>query len=241
MNGAPGAPSDRPDAAPRPPPADQGSSWSSERLEARLGAFGAHLAWRTPPLAPEIGLWLISEVVDLEAGCQALADGEAPPYWAFCWASGQALARHLLDHPELVRGRRVVDLGTGSGIAAIAAALAGAGEVVAIDVDPTARGAARLNAERNGVSIRTDARPPASFDLLLAADVVYETGLRDWILGEGRRRAACLLADPRRAGTPPIDFPVVATYAARTLPDVDPPCRSVYLHALPALEDAFVR
>jgi predicted nicotinamide N-methyase len=240
MSGAPGAPSDRPGDAPRPQPADP-SVWTSGRLEARLGAFGARLAWRTPPLVPEIGLWLISEVVDLEAACQELADGEAPPYWAFCWASGQALARHLLDHPGLVRGRRVVDLGTGSGVAAIAAALAGASEVVAIDIDPTALAAARLNAERNGVSIRTDARPPASFDLLLAADVVYETGLRDWILEEGRRRAPCLLADPRRPGTPPIAFPVLATYEARTLPDVDPPCRTVFLHALPALKEASVR
>lgn len=212
------------------------ATWTSERLEARLGAFGARLERRAPALVPEIALWLIGEAVDLEAGCQELADGEAPPYWAFCWASGQALARHLLDHPELVRGRRVVDLGTGSGIAAIAAALAGAREVVAIDVDPTALGAARLNAEHNGVAIRTGTRAPEEFDLLLAADVLYETGLRDWILEEGRRRAACLLADPRRPGTPSIDFPIVASYDARTLPDVDPPCRRVVLHALPPRE-----
>lgn len=214
------------------------ATWTSERLEARLGAFGARLERRAPPLVPEIPLWLIRDAVDLEAGCRELADGEAPPYWAFCWASGQALARHLLDHPAIVRGRRVVDLGTGSGIAAIAAAQAGAAEVVAVDVDPTALGAARLNAEQSGVRIRTTARVPDAFDLLLGADVLYETGLRDWILGEGRRRGAGLLADPRRPGTPPIDFPIVATYDARTLPDVDPPCRSVVLYALPRCERA---
>ena len=205
-------------------------------LEARLGAFGARLALRRPPLCPELELWLMSESVDLEAGCQELADGEAPPYWAFCWGAGQALARFLLDHPDRVRGQRVLDLGTGSGIAAIAAARAGAREVIALDIDPTARNAARLNADHNGVSIQTTAVVPADYDLLLAADVLYETGLRGWILNEARRQAPCLLADPQRSGTPPIDFPVLASFEARTLPDVDSPRKTVVLYALPRLE-----
>lgn len=205
-------------------------------LEARLGAFGASLALQRPPLCPEIELWLLSESVDLEAGCRELADGEAPPYWAFCWGAGQALARFLLDHPERVRGKRVLDLGTGSGIAAIAAARAGARDVIALDIDPVARSAARLNAEHNRVSIRTTAVVPPDFDMLLAADVLYETGLRDFVLNEARRRAPCLLADPRRTGTPPVDFPILATFAACTLPDVDSPRKTVVLHALPRLE-----
>lgn len=204
-------------------------------LEARLGAFGGRLALRRPPLCPEFELWLMSEAVDLEASCRELAEGEAPPYWAFCWGAGQALARFLLDHPERVRGLRVVDLGTGSGIAAIAAARAGAREVVALDIDPTARNAAQLNAEHNGVSIRTSAVAPDRYDLLLAADVLYETGLRSWIEGEARRQAPCLLADPQRTGTPRIDFPILATFDACTLPDVDSPRKSVVLHALPRL------
>lgn len=204
-------------------------------LEARLGAFGGSLALRRPPLCPEFELWLMSDVVDLEAGCRELAEGEAPPYWAFCWGSGQALARFLLDHPERVRGLRVLDLGTGSGIAAIAAARAGAREVFALDIDPNARRAAALNAEHNGVSIRTIGQAPLEFDLLLGADVLYETGLREWILDEARRLAPCLLADPQRTGTPRIDFPVLARFEARTLPDVDSPRTTVVLHALPRL------
>ncbi len=205
-------------------------------LEARLGAFGARLALRRPPLCPELELWLMSEAVDLEAGCHELADGEAPPYWAFCWGAGQALARFVLDHPEHVRGLRVLDLGTGSGIAAIAAARAGAREVIALDIDPVARSAAGLNAEHNGVSIQTTGVAPAEFDLLLAADVLYETGLRGWILNDARRQAPCLLADPQRTGTPPVDFPILARFEACTLPDVDSPRKTVVLHALPRLE-----
>ncbi len=205
-------------------------------LEARLGAFGARLALRRPPLCPELELWLMSEAVDLEAGCHELADGEAPPYWAFCWGAGQALARFVLDHPEHVRGLRVLDLGTGSGSAAIAAARAGAREVIALDIDPVARSAAGLNAEHNGVSIQTTGVAPAEFDLLLAADVLYETGLRGWILNDARRQAPCLLADPQRTGTPPVDFPILARFEACTLPDVDSPRKTVVLHALPRLE-----
>jgi len=214
---------------------------SHAELESHLGAFGARLEAQRPALCPELELWLMSAEVDLEAGCRELAEGEAPPYWAFCWGAGQALARHLLDHPERVRGLRVLDLGTGSGVAAIAAARAGAREVIALDVDPVARRAAEWNARWNGVEVATTAVAPPAFDLLLAADVLYETGLRGWILGDARRIAPCLLADPRRTGTPPVDFPVVATFDARTLPDVDSPRRTVVLHALPRLVDARLR
>ncbi|MBK7950782.1 MAG: 50S ribosomal protein L11 methyltransferase [Deltaproteobacteria bacterium] len=179
--------------------------------------------------------------VDLEAGCRELVEGEAPPFWAFCWGSGQALARFLLDRPEWVRGRRIVDLGTGSGVAAIAAARAGAQRVFAVDIDPTARRAARLNAAHNGVSIETGETVPDDFDLLLAADVLYETGLRGFVFDVARRRAPCLLADPRRTGTPPVDFPVLARFDARTLPDVDSPRDAVFLHALPRLEGTPLR
>lgn len=215
--------------------------WTSARLEARLGAFGARLALQRPPLCPELELWLMSGDVDLEVGCRELLDGEAPPYWAFCWGSGQALARFLLDRPEWVRGRRVVDLGTGSGVAAIAAARAGARSVFAVDIDPMARRAAELNAAHNRVPIETGATVPDEFDLLLAADVLYETGLRGFVFDVARRRGPCLLADPRRTGTPPVDFPVLADFDACTLPDVDSPRRKVFLHALPRLDAAPLR
>jgi predicted nicotinamide N-methyase len=202
-------------------------------LETHVLAFGGRLELRRPPLCPELELWLMSDEVDLEAGCAELTTGEAPPFWAFCWGSGQALARFLLDHPEHVRGGRVVDLGCGSGVAGLAAARAGAREVIAVDLDPVAREAARRNAAQNGLRIETSGDPPATWDLLLAADVLYETGLRDWVLGEARRRGPILLADPQRTGTRKLELPELLRLEACTFPDVDSPQRDVVLHALP--------
>lgn len=205
---------------------------TAAQLEVHLGAFGTHLARRTPPLCPELTLWLLGDEVDLEGGCEELAEGEAPPFWAFCWGSGQALARYVLDHPESVRGKRVVDLGTGSGIVAIAAARAGAAHVLATDLDPLSRRAAELNAELNHVAIETAPEPPARWDLMLAADVLYETGLREWILGEALDRGPILLADPQRTGTPRLDAPLVTSIPSVTFPDVDSPQKNVVLQRL---------
>ncbi len=202
-------------------------------LEHHLGAFGRHLALRRPALCPEIELWLLDDEVDLEGGCQELLDGEAPPYWAFCWGSGQALARYVLDHPERVRDKRVVDLGTGSGIVALAAARAGAAEVIAIDLDPVSRSAAHLNALHNQLDITTTAAAPEQWDLMLAADVLYETGLRDWVMTVARSQAPILLADPQRTGTPTVEFPILADIEARTFPDVDSPQQKAVLHEIP--------
>lgn len=202
-------------------------------LERHLGAFGSRLARRRPPLCPELELWLLGDDVDLEVGCEQLAEGEAPPFWAFCWGSGQALARYVLDHPERVRDLRVVDLGTGSGVVALAAARAGAREVIAVDLDPQARTAARLNALQNGLELETSAELPGSWDLMLAADVLYETGLREWVLGPARDHAPILLADPGRTGTPRLDFPPLARIPSFTFPDVDSPQKEVVLYDIP--------
>ncbi|WP_412748904.1 class I SAM-dependent methyltransferase [Krasilnikovia sp. M28-CT-15] len=107
------------------------------------------------PFVPEISLFLVAADVglfDLTGG--EFRSEEPPPFWAFAWAGGQALARHVLDHPEIVRGRRVLDLASGSGLVAIAAARAGAAEVRAVDVDPAARAAVARNAAANGVHVR---------------------------------------------------------------------------------------
>jgi len=210
-------------------------------LSNHLGAFGTRLDRRRPPLCPEFELWLLGEGVDLEGGCEELADGEAPPFWAFCWGSGQALARYLLDHPERVRGLRVVDLGTGSGIVALAAARAGARKVVALDLDPLSRRAARRNADLNRLEIETASKAPATWDLMLAADVLYETGLRDWVLGEARERGPILLADPQRTGTPRIDFPELMRIPSHTFPDVDSPQKNVVLYDIPKRTRSSVR
>ena len=201
-------------------------------LEGKLGAFGTRLERRRPPLCPELELWLLGEDVDLEAACEELAEGEAPPFWAFCWGSGQALARHLLDHPELVRGKRVVDLGAGSGVAGLAAAQSGAAHVLALDLDPQSRRAAELNASLNGLEIETGPSAPKSWDLMLAADVLYETGLREWILGSAIHRGPILLADPERTGTPRLELEELVRMTATTFPDVDSPQTEVALYWL---------
>jgi predicted nicotinamide N-methyase len=205
---------------------------SSRALERELGAFGTRLDRRRPPLCPELELWLLDDEVDLEAACHELADGEAPPFWAFCWGAGQALARYLLDHPDVVQGKHVVDLGSGSGVVAIAAARAGAAQVLALDLDPVSRRAAELNAELNGVSITTSAKVADRWYLMLAADVLYETGLRDWLLGPAREAGPILLADPERSGTPRLDQPEFARMTATTFPDVDSPQTEVALYWL---------
>lgn len=125
---------------------------------------------------------------------------EEPPYWCFCWASGLALARWLAERPQWVAGRRVLDFGAGSGIAAIAAAKAGAREVVACDLDPLALDASRANAELNGVELSYSDdffREADDYDLILVADVLYDRAnlsLLDAFLGRGRE---ALVADSR--------------------------------------------
>ena len=212
-----------------------------EELERCLGAFGSQLELRRPPLCPEFELWLLGDGVDLEAGCEALEVDEEPPYWAFCWGSGQALARHVLDHPDLVRDKYVVDLGTGSGIVALAAARAGAKTVLALDRDATSRWAAELNARHNGLTIETSAKTPQEWDLMLAADVLFESGLHDWLMKTARLSGPILLADPERTGTPRLDRPVLARIEATTLPDVDSPRHSVVFHEIPKQIGASLR
>jgi len=132
------------------------------------------------PQTPSIGLYLLSE--DYPKGRlsaeQANLIMAEPPYWSFCWASGQVLAKWILRHPEVVAGKTVLDFGAGSGIIAIAAARAGARRVVALDIDPRACEAVRINAEINGVkvSVSEDFEKAASLgvDVLFAADVLYD-------------------------------------------------------------------
>jgi predicted nicotinamide N-methyase len=166
------------------------------------------------PLAPEISLHLAAPGVGLfdVTGGEYRSD-RPPPFWAFAWAGGQALARYVLDHPEVVQGRRVLDVATGSGLAAIAAARAGAAEVAADDVDPAAVEAARRNAAANGVSLAGAVRHP---EVLLAGDAFYTAA----VAGRMRRRlveardagARVLVGDPGRGFFPERLFDRVATF-----------------------------
>jgi predicted nicotinamide N-methyase len=169
------------------------------------------------PLVPEIDLHLASEAQPIWLATEADLDayGLPPPYWAFAWAGGQALARYILDHPHEVRGRRVFDFASGSGIVAIAAVLAGASAVVANDIDSFALAAIALNAVANpganDASIETEPRdligdPLDGHDVILAGDVCYEQPMADLTMAWLRERAAAgqsvLLGDPGRAYLP---------------------------------------
>jgi predicted nicotinamide N-methyase len=166
------------------------------------------------PLAPEISLHL----VDAPLGLFDLTGGEfhsdsPPPFWAFAWAGGQALARHLLDHPGEVAGRRVLDLATGSGVAAIAAARAGAAEVAATDIDPAAVAAARRNALANDVTLADAVEQP---DVVLAGDVYYSPSVAPQITAQlrafRRNGASVLVGDPGRGYFPERLFALVTEY-----------------------------
>ncbi len=151
------------------------------------------------------------------------AIGLPPPFWAFAWAGGQALARYILDNPGVAAGRRVVDFASGSGLVAIAAARAGARHVLASDLDPFALHAVRLNALANGVGDRVEAlgtdligtAPEA--DLILAADVFYERDLAGavtgWLTGLQAQGRRVLIGDPGRAYLPREDLECLASYA----------------------------
>lgn len=194
--------------------------------------LGAALQVRVLPLCPELRLWLLHDGIDLNARAQDILDGGPAPYWAFCWGAGQALARYVLDRPELVRGKRVVDFGAGSAVAGIAAAKAGASHVIAIDIDPIALRIARCNAELNAVGLDVSESVPNDWDVLLASDVLYETGNEHWIEQAAQRGREVLLSDPLRHGTPRPGLDVIAEYAVRTLPDVDYPVQRALIHRL---------
>ena len=193
--------------------------------------LGGYLEVQRPPLVPELALWLVAGHVNLDARCEELVAGEAP-YWAFCWGAGQALARHVLDHPELVRGRTVVDFGAGSGVLAIAAARAGAAHAVAVDSDARSRAVAAANAELNGVELRTASQVPERCELILASDVLYDAAAAQWLLDAPRRGCEVLLADPHRHGCTRPTVEPMACVAATAFPDVDYPICCAYLYRL---------
>jgi predicted nicotinamide N-methyase len=157
---------------------------------------------------PEIALHLASEVHDLWIRTEAelAADGLPPPFWAFAWAGGQGLARFVLDHPQHVAGRRVVDFATGSGLVAVAAMKAGAASVLALDIDPFAAEAARLNAAENGVALTVERRDAIgealSADVLLAGDVFYDPNfsltLEPWFDALAASGVEIYVGDPGR-------------------------------------------
>jgi predicted nicotinamide N-methyase len=162
------------------------------------------------PFVPEIDLFQAEEPIELWEKTEQAGGEQPPPFWAFAWAGGQALARHLLDHPDLVAGRGVLDLATGSGLVAVAAARAGAGPVIANDIDPYSLAAAEANAVANGVTVRTVEADVLDTDpeepVILAGDVFYSREMAARVLPFLRRAAGrgclVLVGDPGRAYLP---------------------------------------
>lgn len=174
------------------------------------GAFVATLPLTPPALCPELRLHLAT---DFESMWRSLQDSGAPwamtpPYWIYAWPAGQALARYLLDRPSQVAGKRVLDVGAGSGIAALAAASSGAKRVVACDRDPNAQIAVASNADANELDVAAvaDLGDGSRFDLIFAADVWYErfasAALTTWLRAQASEGTTVLLSDTGRAYFP---------------------------------------
>jgi len=170
----------------------------------------ANTALERPAMVPEFRLWLASEYVPIWQATEDWLEQHNvdPPYWAFCWPGGQAIARYLLDHPDAVRGKRVIDFAAGSGVSSMAAARAGAASVMANDIDLLSLVAARLNAAANGLIIElsaddwlASANAPAA-DVVIAGDVCYEREMSAralaWLRGHAKAGRLVLLGDPGR-------------------------------------------
>jgi len=182
----------------------------------------------SPPLVPEIRLYLASEVVPLWRKTEEELNemGVPPPYWAFAWAGGQALARYILDHPEAVRGKSVLDFGAGSGLVALAAAKAGAARVLAADIDKFSIAAITANAGANGVVIDTTADDiigsALSFDVILVGDMCYERPLAERLMAWLKSRdAMILLGDPGRSYFPKQGLTRLALYNVAVSRDLE--------------------
>ncbi len=185
-----------------------------------------------PPHTPELNLHLADEVTPIwRLTEEALAEiGLPPPFWAFAWAGGQALARYVLDHPDEVASKRVVDFASGSGIVGIAAMRAGAGHVLATDIDPFCGAALAVNGELNGVRIDfTDQNlldaPPPDVDVILAGDICYEkplaTQVMDWLAAAHVRGTRVLIGDPGRSYFPRVGLEKLAEYEVPTTRELE--------------------
>ena len=186
-----------------------------------------------PPHTPELDLHLADEITPIwKLTEEDLAEiGLPPPYWAFAWAGGQALARYVLDNPGVVAGKAVIDFASGSGLVAIAAAKAGASRVLAADIDGYCEQAVSLNAEANGVLVGftdadlTAAPPPAWAEVILAGDICYEKPLAErvlaWLLAARAAGATVLIGDPGRSYFPRTGLDKLAEYQVETTRELE--------------------
>lgn len=155
---------------------------------------------RSLPLVPEIQLYLLLDSYPRHSLGQAAYYQlmSAPPYWAFCWGGGQAMARYLIDHSHVVKGKAVMDLGAGSGVAGLAAAIAGASRVIGVDIDPLAVAACEANARLNKLEMAaTREFSDTGFDIMLAADICYEEEGMELVQSYLAKGGDLLVADSR--------------------------------------------
>lgn len=208
--------------------------WAGVPPRAALAALlDEYAPLRPAPLCPELFAFQADGLVAVWEAAERLAGHAMPaPFWAYAWAGGSALARVLLDAPELVRGKRVLDLGTGGGVTAIAAARAGAEEVLANDVDPWATAIAELAAERQGLRVTpllgdltADPGHDVECDVVLCGDLAYERSatprLRAWLDRARARGAMVLAADAGRAYFDPSGLELVAAFTIRVPRDLE--------------------
>jgi predicted nicotinamide N-methyase len=184
----------------------------------------ANTRLRPVPLVPEVSIYVADEAVPLWQKTEEELNevGLPPPFWAFAWAGGQALARYVLDHADLVAGKRVLDLASGSGLVGIAAMKAGACDVTSADIDQFAGAAARINAEANGVTLTVSAddflrgNSDARWDTILAGDIFYERDTAElafaFLSGHAGRGATILIGDPGRSYLPKDKLKQLAEY-----------------------------
>ena len=200
-------------------------------IEDKTAFIRAHTAWLAVPHAPEISLYLADEITEIWKKTEDDLEkiGLPPPFWAFAWAGGQSLARYILDHPDMVRGKTVLDFASGSGLVAIAAAKVGASRVEANEIDDFALAAIALNAEDNNAAVKlrggdligTDDK----WDVVLAGDIAYERDMTarvfTWLHTLARRGATVLIGDPGRAFLPKAGLEELAEYRVPTTREIE--------------------
>jgi len=185
----------------------------------------------SPPHTPELKLHLASELVPIwqKTEEELAAQGVPPPFWAFAWAGGQALSRYVLDHPETVRGKRILDFASGSGLSAIAAAKAGARHVLATEIDTFAVAAIDLNAQVNDVEVTAELLDAVGtdqgWDTVIAGDICYEREMSarvfSWLRGLAGRGALVLIGDPGRNYLPSSHLVEIAVYDVATTRELE--------------------
>jgi predicted nicotinamide N-methyase len=194
----------------------------------RAAFIRSHTRLLPVPHAPEISLHVADEATELWQKTEdELGEiGLPPPFWAFAWAGGQALARYVLDNPVIVAGKHVLDFASGSGLVAIAAARAGAAQVVAAEIDAFAADAIPINAAANSVGGQVDVHlgdvigRDDGWDTVLAGDICYQKDIAErvtaWLHQLSRRGATVLIGDPGRSYLPRTELVEVATYQVPT-------------------------